>query len=177
MKLHSCLKASVLTAIASLVIFVPQTIGNAHPDSAGLQIDKPTVAETIVEPPQAPKILLAVKDTPKPVEPIRDMSTSVIQEPSPKQSGGCGAIRAKLANLGVPENQLDSAIKLAVRESTCNEYAVNQIGACGAFQSLPCGKWGQPGTEAYYRGAINYANSRYGGYNQALAHSLQFSWY
>ena len=93
------------------------------------------------------------------------------------RSGSCADIQAKLARLGVPENQLAAAGQLAMRESTCNEYVVNSIGACGAFQSLPCGKWGSPGTDEYYRGAINYANSRYGGYNGALAHSLANNWY
>lgn len=98
--------------------------------------------------------------------------------PATGVSGGCAGIRAKLARLGVPANQLDSAIRLAIRESSCNEYAVNRNGgACGAFQSLPCGKWGSPGTDSYYRGAIAYANSRYNGYNGALAFSLRNNWY
>lgn len=92
-------------------------------------------------------------------------------------SGNCIDIQNKLASLGVPQDQLAAAGQLAFRESTCNEFVVNSIGACGAFQSLPCGKWGQPGTDEYYRGAINYANTRYGGYNQALQHSLSFNWY
>ena len=91
--------------------------------------------------------------------------------------GSCVAIQNKLAALGVPSDQLAAAGQLAMRESTCDEYVVNSIGACGAFQSLPCGKWGAPGTDEYYRGAINYANSRYGGYNGALAHSLANNWY
>ena len=89
----------------------------------------------------------------------------------------CPDIEAKLAALGVPEDQLAAAGQLAYRESTCNETVYNSIGACGAFQSLPCGKWGAPGTTQYYQGAIAYANSRYGGYNQALAHSLANNWY
>lgn len=93
------------------------------------------------------------------------------------RSGTCADIQAKLSALGVPDNQLAAAGQLAMRESTCNEYVYNSIGACGAFQSLPCGKWGQPGTTEYYRGAINYANARYGGYNGALAFSLANNWY
>ena len=64
-----------------------------------------------------------------------------------------------------------------MRESSCNEYVVNSIGAAGAYQALPGGKWGAMGTDEYYRGAIAYANGRYGGYNQALEHSLRFNWY
>jgi len=89
----------------------------------------------------------------------------------------CPVIEAKLAALGVPADQLAAAGQLAYRESTCNETVYNSIGACGAYQSLPCGKWGAPGTTQYYQGAIAYANSRYGGYNQALAHSLANNWY
>lgn len=92
-------------------------------------------------------------------------------------SGSCADIQAKLAALGVPQDQLAAAGQLAMRESSCNEYVYNSIGACGAFQSLPCGKWGAPGTEQYYRGAIAYANARYGGYNGALAFSLANNWY
>ena len=97
---------------------------------------------------------------------------------APVVSGNrCPNIEAKLAALGVPADQLAAAGQLAYRESTCNETVYNSIGACGAFQSLPCGKWGAPGTTQYYQGAIAYANSRYGGYNNALAHSLANNWY
>ena len=92
-------------------------------------------------------------------------------------SGTCPAIVAKLAALGVPSDQLTAAGQLAFRESTCDEYVTNEIGACGAFQSLPCGKWGATASDSYYRGAIAYANSTYGGYNGALAHSLAYNWY
>lgn len=105
---------------------------------------------------------------------ITGTATASAARPS---GGSCAAIQDKLAALGVPADQLAAAGQLAMRESTCNEYVVNSIGACGAFQSLPCGKWGSPGTDQYYRGAINYANSRYGGYNGALAHSLANNWY
>jgi len=93
-------------------------------------------------------------------------------------STGCDGLRAKLSSLGVLGANLDAAITLAKRESSCNEYAVNSSsGACGAFQSLPCGKWGAPGTNQYYLGAINYANSRYGSYVNALNFSYANNWY
>lgn len=93
-------------------------------------------------------------------------------------SGGCDELRNKMANLGVSGANLDAAITLAKRESSCNAYAVNGSGgACGYFQSLPCGKWGAPGTDQYLLGAINYANSRYGSYLNALAHSYANNWY
>lgn len=97
--------------------------------------------------------------------------------PEVATGGSCTEIQNKLAKLGVPSDQLQAAGKLAFRESSCNETVVNSIGACGAFQSLPCGKWGAPGTDQYYKGAIAYANGRYGGYNEALAFSLANNWY
>ena len=111
---------------------------------------------------------------------IAQAQAKIAQAVVPKasaQGGNCAAIQDKLARLGVPADQLASAGTLAMRESSCNEHVVNSIGACGAFQSLPCGKWGSPGTDEYYRGAIAYANNRYGGYNQALAFSYANNWY
>lgn len=107
-------------------------------------------------------------------------ATPAPQTPQPTHrvaGGSCINIQEKLSALGVPADQLAAAGQLAMRESTCNEHVYNEIGACGAFQSLPCGKWGAPGTDEYYRGAIAYANGRYGGYPQALAHSLANNWY
>lgn len=93
-------------------------------------------------------------------------------------ASGCTPLRTQLANLGVSGANLDAAITLAMRESSCNHYAVNaSSGACGAFQSLPCGKWGAMGTTEYLRGAIAYANSRYGSYVNALSHSYNHGWY
>ncbi len=93
-------------------------------------------------------------------------------------SGGCEGLRSKMSSLGVSGANLDAAITLAKRESSCNEFAVNSSSnACGAYQSLPCGKWGAPGATEYYLGAINYVNSRYGSYVNALAHSYSSGWY
>lgn len=93
-------------------------------------------------------------------------------------TNGCDELRSKLSRLGVPGHELDSAIQLAMRESSCNSGAVNaESGACGEFQSYPCGKWGTPGTDQYLSNAINYAKNRYGGYNGALSHSLANNWY
>lgn len=89
----------------------------------------------------------------------------------------CPVIEAKLAALGVPADQLAAAGQLAYRESTCDEYVVNSIGACGSLQSNPCGKWGVTASTDYYRGAIAYVNGRYGSFNNALAHSFANDWY
>ena len=93
-------------------------------------------------------------------------------------SSGCDSLRTQLLSLGVGLHEIDSAIKLAQRESSCNHQARNRTSnACGVFQSLPCGKWGQPGTTQYLQGAIKYARDRYGDYNKALAHSYANNWY
>lgn len=93
-------------------------------------------------------------------------------------ASGCEALRAQMLELGVGAHEIDSAIKLAMRESSCNHNARNKSSnACGAYQSLPCGKWGAPGTTEYLQGAINYARDRYGDYNNALAHSYANNWY
>lgn len=111
----------------------------------------------------APKAQISVS-TPPPIE--------------TKVSGGCEGIRAKLADLGVSGAELDAAIKLAMRESTCNEYARNATSsACGAFQSLPCGKWGPMGSTEYYKNAISYCKQRYSSFQQALAFQLSHGWY
>lgn len=94
------------------------------------------------------------------------------------QINGCSELRQRLSKFGVRRAELDSAIKLAIRESGCSSGAINSSsGACGSFQSLPCGKWGSPGTDQYLRGAINYSKSRYGGFVGALNHSLANNWY
>lgn len=93
-------------------------------------------------------------------------------------TSNCNQLRSRLSGLGVSGSNLNSAITLAMRESSCNSAAVNaESGACGEFQSYPCGKWGTPGTDSYLRHAINYANSRYGSYDAALSHSLAKNWY
>jgi len=93
-------------------------------------------------------------------------------------SANCTELRARLASLGLAGTELNAAITLATRESSCRTNAVNaSSGACGEFQSYPCGKWGSPGTEQYLRNAINYAVSRYGSYQAALAHSYAHNWY
>lgn len=109
-----------------------------------------------------------------------DKEVAQVSTPQPvvRSSGGCEELRGKLLALGVGEYEIDAAITLAQRESSCNEYARNSDGgACGYFQSLPCGKWGMPGSDTYLPGAIAYARGRYGNYNNALAHSYAFNWY
>lgn len=93
-------------------------------------------------------------------------------------ASGCEALRSQMLSLGVGEYEINSAITLAMRESSCNHNARNKSSnACGVYQSLPCGKWGSPGTTEYLIGAIRYTRNRYGDYNKALAHSYANNWY
>lgn len=93
-------------------------------------------------------------------------------------TSNCAELASRLTNLGITGAELNAAITLATRESSCRSGAVNSSsGACGEFQSLPCGKWGSPGTDQYLLGAINYAKSRYGSFVNALGHSYSQGWY
>lgn len=93
-------------------------------------------------------------------------------------TSNCNELRTKMSALGVNGSELDAAITLASRESSCRSSAVNKSsGACGEYQSYPCGKWGTPGTQQYLQNAIAYARGRYGSYNAALAHSYANNWY
>lgn len=92
--------------------------------------------------------------------------------------GNCTTLSSQLGALGINGAELNAAIILATRESSCRDSAVNaSSGACGAFQSYPCGKWGQPGTTQYLQGAISYVKGRYGSFQAALAHSYAKNWY
>jgi len=93
-------------------------------------------------------------------------------------TNGCEELSAKLSRLGVNGAELSAALTLATRESSCRSSAVNaSSGACGEFQSWPCGKWGSPGTDQYLQNAIQYARGRYGSYQAALAFSYANNWY
>lgn len=93
-------------------------------------------------------------------------------------TSGCEELSAKLQRLGVGGAELQAGLTLATRESSCRSTAVNaQSGACGEFQSYPCGKWGTPGTDEYLINAIAYSQNRYSGFVNALAHSYANNWY
>jgi hypothetical protein len=73
-----------------------------------------------------------------------------------------------------------AAAQLIARESGCNPNAVNRSsGACGIAQELPCGKSGCGlGNGACQLAWMNsYVLGRYGSWENALAHSLKYSWY
>lgn len=86
--------------------------------------------------------------------------------PKAATGSGCEWLKGKLASMGVSASDIPAAISIASRESGCRPTARNaSSGACNVFQELPCGKWGGlSNTDAHIRGAINYANNRYGGW-------------
>lgn len=80
----------------------------------------------------------------------------------------------------IPESDWSAAEILINRESGWNPRAVNSAtGACGLVQSLPCSKlgpnWDDPIVALKW--GNQYVKSRYGGWQQALAHSNANGWY
>lgn len=76
-----------------------------------------------------------------------------------------------------------TAIKLIERESSCNPSVMNHGGssAGGIPQALPYTKMGcsmdAAGAPCQLLWMLNYVNARYGGWEQALAHSYSKNWY
>lgn len=85
-----------------------------------------------------------------------------------------------MAAAGIAESDWSAAEILIQRESSWNPNAVNSSsGACGLVQSLPCSKlganWNDPVVALKW--GDQYVKSRYGGWQQALAHSYANGWY
>ncbi len=76
-----------------------------------------------------------------------------------------------------------AAITLIGRESSCNPSVMNHggSGAGGIPQALPASKMGcsmdAAGAPCQLRWMLSYVTSRYGGWDNALAHSLSKNWY
>lgn len=81
---------------------------------------------------------------------------------------------------GIAESDWSAAEILVQRESSWNPSAVNaSSGACGLVQSLPCSKLGPNWTDPVValKWGDQYVKERYGGWQQALAHSYSYGWY
>lgn len=171
----------IILLLATIITFIPVTKDmGEHESSVNQVVGAHSLSEPISQLKTQPLKALEQKGTAKTANTPQAKPTAPKQAPAGSGSNikDCVQLRSRLASLGVPSNQLDSAITLAKRESTCRSSAVNSSsGACGTFQSYPCGKWGSPGTDQYLRGAIKYSNDRYGGFNGALAHSYSEGWY
>jgi len=136
--------------------------------------DSPIAPDVVVQ--AAP--VVEVVETPEPVvEPEPTPAPAVYYAPSGDWVDQCYAWAAEA---GVPLD--DAAIKLLERESHCNPTAHNPTSeAAGIPQALPHSKMG---CELTYEDAVcqitwfyNYVVARYGDYETALQHSLDFSWY
>lgn len=95
-----------------------------------------------------------------------------------QNSGSCAELTERLLGLGVAQSDIQYAIFIANKESGCKSSSVNKSsGACGEFQSLPCGKWGAPGTDQYLLKAIQYAQNRYSGWQGAYTAWITKHWW
>lgn len=108
---------------------------------------------------------------------VKKPSTAV-RTPITNATANCEQLKTKLSRLGVSSSDMQYAIYIAQKESGCRSNAVNaSSGACGEFQSLPCGKWGSPGTDTYLKNAINYAVNRYGSWSGAYNFWVNSHWW
>lgn len=127
------------------------------------------------------------------IEVSRIVLEEVIIKPASKQTVIVGAkkvasaganvsAQAKelMAQAGIPESQWSSAYSLIQKESGWNSGARNRSsGACGLVQAYPCSKLGPNWSDPLValRWGNSYVNGRYGGWNQAWAHSQRKGWY
>ena len=153
------------------------------PDSApaGESADVYPVAEDIQ------KLTVYVMPTiePEPTDPVADRSAAPSPAPAAKPPSEPTVADAKayaLKRLG--PIQYACIDKIFTRESHWNPKALNKSsGAFGIPQSLPAEKMKSAGSDwrtnpvTQVRWGIRYANVRYGGACNALAHSNKFGWY
>lgn len=115
-----------------------------------------------------PKKQVKPKPVVKPVE---------VAPPAPV--AGCEQLRELLIPIGLNAQEVDAAIQIATRESSCNSSAQNSSsGACNFFQEYPCGKWGGlSDITGHLKGADTYAKVRYGGWLEALSFWQSNHWW
>lgn len=97
-----------------------------------------------------------------------------------KQTDYTGSHADWMSQAGIAESDWSAAEILVQRESGWNPSAVNaSSGACGLTQALPCsklgGSWNDPIVALQW--GDQYVKERYGGWQQALAHSYANGWY
>lgn len=151
---------------------IDNSIVYAQEPAQKVQDQKPKLAKT-ERPVTKAKPKKQAKPKPKPVvkqQPIAPPVTPV---------AGCDQLSQLLANIGLSAQEVDAAIQIATRESTCNSQAVNaSSGACNFFQEFPCGKWGGLNDIiGHLKGADTYAKTRYGGWLEALAFWNANNWW
>ena len=97
-----------------------------------------------------------------------------------KAASASGSKQDWMEAAGIAQSDWAAVDALITRESTWNPNAVNaSSGACGLVQALPCSKlgpnWNDPVVALKW--GDSYVKSRYGGWQQALAHSNATGWY
>lgn len=181
------MRIAILSFALLLTLITPNTITNETKTNTDLQLDKVYIKQTNqfpdrkvevqkakewdmykaevarIEAEKARLSALAAQSTPQ-AQNTPQASPALATAPS----GGCDELSNRLIALGVASSDVQYAIFIASKESGCRSSAVNRSsGACGEFQSNPCGKWGTPGTDQYLLKAIAYANGRYHSWQNA----------
>ena len=115
------------------------------------------------------------------VEPVKEIIIMGSQVEIPKERQQC-ATWAREA--GVGEEDLEVALELIYHESSCRVDATNaSSGAYGIPQALPKSKLATAGEDwetnpvTQIRWMINYVNTRYGGWHQAMDWWWEHRWY
>lgn len=81
---------------------------------------------------------------------------------------------------GIPEKDWGHVDYVISKESSWNPNAINpSSGACGLGQQLPCGKWPNQWNDPVggLKDAHNYAQNRYGGWQNAANAWAQQKWW
>lgn len=140
----------------------------------GVEESKNPISETVITEPVTEEVKAGTKDDPGSGPP---------GTPSPSTGGSTrysGSHADWMTAAGIDPADFSAVEILVSRESTWNPNAVNaSSGACGLVQALPCAKlgpnWNDPVVALKW--GDQYVKERYGGWQQALAHSYAYGWY
>lgn len=140
-----------------------QTAGQRH--NSGLLTAKPTE--------QAPKVQAAA--------PTQGNGTKLeTSEPQPEQPPASPKDIAKATLEDLGQSDAWYAVQyIGHKESSWNPTAINNIGACGLFQALPCSKMNcnLQDVSCQVRWATNYATQRYGSWHNAYQFWRSNGWW
>jgi len=187
------LALSILVTVIALTFFATKAWAMSG-DNAAASHAKPSVYEEYKIIKLAPSTTTTTTTTKPKVlykKPAKTTSTTTVPTPeinippvtqAPSITGDwvaqCHAWAAQ-AGIELPP----AAITLIGRESSCNPSVMNHggSGAGGIPQALPASKMGcsmdAAGAPCQLRWMLSYVTSRYGGWDNALAHSLSKNWY
>lgn len=119
---------------------------------------------------QAPEVVDTTSVTPTPTpEPAPEPTPPL----TPKEQA-----KATLIDMGRGDEWY-AVEYIALKESSWNPHAINEIGACGLFQSLPCSKMNCDLSDipCQVRWATNYATQRYGNWHNAYTFWTSNHWW